>query len=395
MGGFMCIRLFILLFGLVAATVSTDAEAVCGKQCKEAKNFCKKWEKDHPGEECGRVRGAICNPPGSGGTWKKIDQVNAFWAACHLVKGEEDHASAQKRCKQYETNIGGNCEVHSPRCNAGWVKLADYGKFQSCRKLEPSGSLLYDGYKAWMRKWEGKADTKMAPALADFVQKHYPRIDVSKVRFGYVSSTPSSTCITDCNHIYCDDKSIEDSVKAGVIPQDDADLVFHELTHVEQCAELGGREAYAKFWFKNVPVGFFKAIDGNPNDDFQDELHDKMPMEKDAEKKGEQVAKKYGLGWWNQKHYCRIYKSDRKTEVWQSREMHNRLDCSPNANNAIWSGIKQALVDAAAKHGSDTYWVAHGVPEHGEPTAIGDNKAGYWLHSQEMKAPPPRRAMKP
>jgi hypothetical protein len=232
-------RIFATLIAILLAMLCTNAEAICLKQCKEAKKFCKNWEKDHPGEECGRVRGAICNAPGSGGTWKKIEQVNAFWAACHLVKGEEDHAAAQKRCKQYETNIGGNCEVHSPRCNAGWVKLGDYGKFQSCRRLEPSGSLLYDGYKAWMRKWEGKADTPLAPPLAQFVKNHYPKVDVNKIRFGYVSSTPSSTCITDCNHIYCDDHDVVNSIKRGVIPQDDADLVFHELTHAEQCAELG------------------------------------------------------------------------------------------------------------------------------------------------------------
>jgi hypothetical protein len=388
----MVTRIFAALIAVLLAAFCTSAEAICLKQCKEAKKFCKTWEKNNPGEECGRVRGAICNAPGSGGTWKKIEQVNAFWAACHLVKGEEDHAAAQKRCKQYETNIGGNCEVHSPRCNAGWVKLGDYGKFQSCRRLEPSGSLLYDGYKAWMRKWEGKADTPLPPPLAQFVKKHYPKVDVSKIRFGYVSSTPSSTCITDCNHIYCDDHDVIDSIKRGVIPQDDADLVFHELTHTEQCSELGGREAYAKFWFKNVPVGFFNAIDGDVKDDFKDDLHDKMPMEKDADKNGNAVAEKYGLGWWNQKHFCRIYKSDRKTEVWQSKEMHFRHECVPAENNTAGRETQRALVGVAAKHGSGTYWVAHGVPEHGEPTKVNDNKAGFWIESKVLTAPPPKRA---
>lgn len=388
----MFTRPYAVLLAVTAALFCGNAIAICGKQCKEAKSFCKKWEKNHPGEECGRVRGAICNPPGSDGTWKKIEQVNALWAACHLVKGEENHAAAQKRCKQYENNIGGNCEVHSPRCNAGWVKLGDYGKFQSCRKLEPSGSLLYDGYKAWMRKWEGKADTPLPPLLASFVKEHYPRIDVSKVRFGYVSSTPSSTCITDCSHVYCDDHSVIDAIKRGVIPQDDADLVFHELTHVEQCAEQGGREAYAKFWFKNLPTGFFNAIDGDIKDEFKDDLHDQMPMEKDAEKKGAAVATRYNIGWWNQQHFCRIYKSDRKTEVWRSRERHTRADCMPMAGSVVWNGIKEALRSVAAQHGSGTYWVAHGLPEHGEPKSTNDPKAGYWIDSHEVKAPPPKRA---
>ena len=148
------------------------------------------------------MRGAICNPPGSGGTWKKIEQVNAFWAACHLVKGEENLHAAQRRCEKVEENEGHECEVLSPRCNAGWTALGDYGKFQSCRQLEASGSLIYDGYKQWMRKWEGKADTPLPPLLAAFVQRHYAPLDASKVRFGFVSDVKGAACVTDRTHIY-------------------------------------------------------------------------------------------------------------------------------------------------------------------------------------------------
>ena len=61
----------------------------------------------------------------------------------------------------FEENWGGNCEVHSPLCNAGWIKLQKYGKFRACRKIEFTGTIL-DLYRAYMRKWEGLADT---PAL--------------------------------------------------------------------------------------------------------------------------------------------------------------------------------------------------------------------------------------
>jgi hypothetical protein len=62
---------------LALAAAAMPAAAYCGKQCKEARTFCSHWEKDHPGEECGRVRGASCNAPGSHGTWSAAGQQAA------------------------------------------------------------------------------------------------------------------------------------------------------------------------------------------------------------------------------------------------------------------------------------------------------------------------------
>jgi hypothetical protein len=375
--------------GFAVLAMAAPGYAVCGKECKQAKKFCTNWEKDHPGEECGRVRGAICNVPLAHGSWKKIKQVNWAWSACELVKGEDDHARAVSRCNEYEKNIGGNCEVQSPHCKAGWVKLGDYGVFQACRRIAPSGSLLYDGYKAFMRKWEGKADTYMSPALQDFVKRLYPKVDAARVRWGLVGSTPSSTCITDCYDIYCDKAWVLDQIKSGAVG---SSVIFHELTHVEQCVAQGGREDYAKFWFKNLPVGFFKAIDGDIKDEFKKDLHDKMPMEKQAEKKGQAVQAKFAADWWSHRSYCRIYDADRTTVRYRTNESHFRADCEPRYEGAGWRELQQAVKEVAREHGDGQYWFGFGRPELGEPKTADDKEAGFWLTHQTVSVPRPRRS---
>lgn len=386
-----------LIAALGAMLACTSAQAVCGKQCKEAKNFCSVWEESHPGEECGRVRGLICNPPGSKGTWKKIKQVNSYWAACHLVKGEEDLHDAQRRCEQVEENERNECEVHSPHCNAGWAKIADYGKFQACRRLQPSGSLVYDSYKAWMRKWEGTADTPLPSVLAAFVEKHYPHVDTAKIRFGYVPAVKSATCITDCNHIYCDNESFVTSIRKGVLsadgdqnPSEFPKLFFHELTHVQECAKLGSREAYAKNWFKSASAGFLRALAAHEEHEFTSDIHDLMPTEQMADENGIAMAREYEGQWWNRLAHCRIYKTDRKTIVYEMPDRHTRTACTPGGNIEIEERLNAALQEAANAYGSGIYWLAHGRPDLGEPRGTGDDTAGFWIVSRELRAEPQR-----
>jgi hypothetical protein len=369
--------------------LAAPSYALCGKECKEAKSYCSKWEKDHPGEECGTVRGAICNVPLAHGSWKKIKQVNIAWSACELVKGEDDHEKAVSRCNEYQKNIGGSCEVHSPHCKAGWVKLGDYGVFQACRHIAPSGSLLYDGYKAFMRKWEGKADTHMHPALQDFVKAHYPSVDVARIRWGLVGDTPRSTCITDCYDIYCDKDTVLDQVKNGRV--ESGTLIFHELTHVEQCQKQGGREEYAKYWFRNLPQGFFNAIDGNVKDDFKADVHDKMPMESGANRKGEAVTEEYAQDWWLKRAYCRIYDADKTTVLFRGKELQSRADCDPRYDGAGWRELREAVKDVARDHGSGTYWFAFGRPELGQPKTADDKDAGLWLAQEVVNVSGARR----
>lgn len=361
--------------GFVAT--GAPAQAACGKQCKEAKNFCTEHEKKHPNEECGYVRGAIC----TGKSWTKIKQVNASWSACRLVRGEEDLKKAEARCTQYKENWGGNCQVHSPLCNAGWVKLGDYGKFRACRPIEVTANMRYNAYKAFMRKFEGKADTKMHPALTDFVKKNY-NLDIASVRWGYASNTPS-TCITDCTKIYCNRRDIIDDVKRGVVNRS---IVFHELAHVEQCKKVGGRDDYAKMWFGDLPKGFFGALDPALDDKFKNKVHDEMPMEKQAEAKGQKEFAEFQKGWWHKEAKCRVYLGDRRTVVFTSSEARSRYACDPAYGQQGFKQLQAEAQRAADKHGQATYHFAFGLPH---------DQNGVWLGSEAFSPKPQRTSAKP
>ena len=353
---------------LIAVGVgSSPADAACGKECKQAKSFCKSHEQAHPNEECGVVRGAIC----TGSSWTKINQVNWAWSACRLGKGGADLKKAEAHCKEYKDNWGGKCEVHSPLCNLGWVKLADYGKFRACRPIEITANMRYNAYKAFMRKFEGKADTKMAPVLADFVKKHYD-LDLASIRWGYASNTPS-TCIADCTKIYCNKQSVIDQVKSGVVT---SDIVFHELQHAQQCKKKGGRDDYAKLWFGNLPKGFFGALNPELDGKFKDKVHDMMPMEQDAAAKATKVMKTWTSGWWHAKAKCRVYKSDRKTVVYTSNDTHPRFFCDPELKGQGVKTLEDKADDAARKHGYGTYHFAFGKPDEGNGVWLGSVKAG-------------------
>lgn len=367
------------IFALAGAIISsailfaTPSEAACGKQCKQAKNYCKSYEKSHPGETCGTVRGAIC----TGKSWKKIKQVNIAWSACRLVKGEGDLKKAQARCKDFKKYWGGKCEVQSPRCKAGWVKLGKYGKFRACRPIQISLNMRYNIYKAFMRKFEGKAKYKMHPKFQKAIKNSYS-FDPSKVRWGYASNTPSR-CITDCMNIYCNDKKVIEQVRTGRVTQS---IVFHELGHTEQCIKRGGRKQYAMLWFKDLPVGFFGAFDLSVKDKFKNKIHDKMPMEKQAESKAQSVAKS---GWWTKPAKCRVYKSDKKTIVYASNGTWVRAWCDPaygmDGSKTLISEAKKA----AKKYGYGKYYFALGKPH---------AKNGIWLGSGVYGTKPKRASNK-
>jgi hypothetical protein len=341
--------------------VASPALAYCGKDCRQAKDFCKAWERDHAGEECGVVRGYAC----TGSSWKRIKVVNAWWSACRLVKGADDLKAAEARCAEYEKVEGGTCQVHSPLCNAGWRSIGDHGKFRACRPLDPSGSLAYDGYKSFFSQVEGKANMAIPEHLHPFLKKHYT-FDPASVRFGDVSKISGATCITDCNKVYCTPKNLIDQVRDGYNWQP---IHFHELQHVQQCTNVGGRENYAKMWFKQIPGAVLKAIFTKDGDKFGQEVHDKMPMEKDAATK-EVIHQEYVREFWHTAAKCRVVRAETNEVVYESNDTHPRVFCDPEFDREGARRLKQEAQRAAFKHGAGQYKLAFGKPHE-------DN--GVWL----------------
>ena len=358
------------VMGALGASIlgAAPASAYCGAQCREAKAYCNSWENSHPGEECGIVRGYSC----TGSSWKRIKIVNGSWSACRLVKGADDLQAAENRCDKYEKVEGGLCQVHSPLCNAGWRSIGDYGKFRACRPLEaPSGSLAYDGYKAFFSGVEGEADTAIPEHLHPFLKKHYS-IDLASVRFGHVTRIKGATCLTDCTKIYCNSQPMIDGVRDGY---GWIATHFHELQHVQQCKDVGGRKDYAKMWFKQFAGSALKAIFKKDPASFSDEVHDNMPMEKNAATK-EVIQQEYERDFWHRAAHCRIVDGNSNDVLYVSEHAHPRVFCDPAFDRQGSRALKEMVHKVALKHGAGQYRLAFGAPWEKRPNGW-DN--GVWL----------------
>ncbi len=73
--------------------------------------------------------------------------------------------------------------------------------------------------------------------------------------------------------------------------------LFHELVHTEQCSRWGGRENYAKIWFKQVSKAVLKKIQQGKLSGIINDLNNAaklakydngMPMELEADLRGTQ-----------------------------------------------------------------------------------------------------------
>ena len=315
---------FLAVVVLTAAanfSIVTSAHAKSAKQ--QAKDYCKSWKKRNPGQNCGYVRGLIC----TGRDYVKLKTFKILWTACKQVRGKADRKKAVKRCAEHQKYWSkGACKVQYPRCKAGWTKLGKYGKYKACRRLKPSGSLLYDIYQAFMKKWEGKAPRGMSDAQKRFVKKYY-NINVTGVRWGQVSN-PYATCTTDCTKIYCKSSA---KVYKHIKNQTLSRLMFHELAHVEQCRQKGGRKGFAKLWFGNLPRGFFKALKPGVKGKFKKKVHGRMPMESQAKSKAARVYGIYTKGLYHKAWRCRLYRDNKV--VWSTTNTYFRLQCEDKSHS--------------------------------------------------------------
>jgi hypothetical protein len=115
------------------------------------------------------------------------------------------------------------------------------------------------------------------------IQPMYPHVDLRSVRFGYSSQQPSDNATTDCDRIYFNDAAyVERLRRAELSESEEWDWLLHELRHTEQCRELGGRQAYAERWFRDLEISLLVTRLANPAQYFT-WLHDNMPMEDDAD----------------------------------------------------------------------------------------------------------------
>lgn len=147
------------------------------------------------------------------------------------------------------------------------------------RERECEGRL--DSYRTFMDQIGSNVTLYGLPALyVELLRPHYPNVDLTAVRFGR-SRKLLIGGMTDCNTIYFASESYVDKVRNGTLGRnDEPKLLYHELTHTEQCAQRGGRDYYADMWWDELSDAKLEALrHENINPQF---VHDLMPMEEDA-----------------------------------------------------------------------------------------------------------------
>ena len=154
----------------------------------------------------------------------------------------------------------------------------------SCRAERTLCEAKLAAYRAQMDQLGAGVELSSLPGpyllvLAPF----YPRLDLASVRFGVSPRQPPDNAITDCDRIYFARSGFVERLRLGGLrTRGDWLWLLHELRHAEQCAILGGRDAYAVRWLDELGLSFLS--DGDLAT-----LHDRIPMEGDADRRAEVV----------------------------------------------------------------------------------------------------------
>ena len=126
-------------------------------------------------------------------------------------------------------------------------------------------------------------------AYVEQLKGYFPKIDLRTVRVGYSSRQPSGNTTTDCHNVYSGVREFVDQLRNASVGSNPTllSLLYHELRHTEQCNEMGGRDFYAERWFGDFAISALTSNLNNPN--YYTVLHDRMPMEKNAETRATEV----------------------------------------------------------------------------------------------------------
>ena len=121
------------------------------------------------------------------------------------------------------------------------------------------------------------------------LRDYYPKVRLETVRFGFSNRQPPNNATTDCHNTYFGSREYVDKLRTSTVGND-VYWLYHELRHTEQCNELGGRDFYAERWFRDLEISALSTNLNNP--DYYRVLHDRMPMERDADGRGKVVMGK-------------------------------------------------------------------------------------------------------
>lgn len=141
-------------------------------------------------------------------------------------------------------------------------------------------SVKLELYRSWMEEvGRGVEMHPLHPSMVSWLSPFFPGTDLQAVRVGYTSRQVADG-LTDCDRIFLARPQMAEAARiGGAMERAEFELFLHELVHVEQCTRLGGRDAYALLWFRDVGVGALTLLLTGGH---WMGLHGAMPMEAEA-----------------------------------------------------------------------------------------------------------------
>ena len=267
----------------------SDQTCIPGYQ-HSAELYCADYTHLHPGEQCRVIhRGRLCPEGFIHG--HKYGRIGRGYKAC--IPG-----SKGTLVKQGIKKAGNAMLKVTPPIVPPFVPTMDPGSLVS----------YYKTYFLRVSK-HSNGTIRLPASLIERYQREFKN-NLRDVRVSESSAVSGSNAMTDCNTIYFPAGSgMKETVAAmtfGPLPPASLALgpelpppdrgpgiwFFHELTHTEQCKEVGGRNNYAIKWFSHLSASLIKSIVKGENLNAEN-IHDNFPMEVQADVKGKRLMKIY------------------------------------------------------------------------------------------------------
>lgn len=207
----------------------------------------------------------------------------------------------RRACRGYRKIFQRQCKVRRAlTCGKGWTSIAVFRKptYLACRRALRSETLrkakntlnalhpLANAYKLYMTHIGKDRWTMKLPRKLRVLYQPYFRVPLSKIVVG-TSDKLKMSAITDCYTIYFETgRGIFRQLRAEVFDDKETESFFlHELAHAEQCFKVGGRNNYARMWFRHLKKSMiFNILRGKKLNHIN--IHKLQPMEEWAERKG-------------------------------------------------------------------------------------------------------------
>lgn len=268
----------LLLATILALAAPSPGHAKKDKNLDKAKQYCRDAGFDAKAcSDCGEKNSAAC---------KCCYKKKPFWCPKGLAKAPVSYG-LYKCCIEGEKGEAVKRDLNKVRNAVATVNPLSITK-------------AYDLYFAHVASGKTVDKQALRASVASRLQPHY-RFDLKQARIAESNRTTkwkkgAWVAMTNCKTIWFPAGSdMVTKIQSETLDDGELEWFAHELQHVEQCFEKGGRRNYAKMWFGQVPTTWITLItNGKPGDVQGDGLHDAMPMEADADRKGSTVRRALG-----------------------------------------------------------------------------------------------------